>query len=124
MQLLNNLFRITDSESADATTSRYRIELCSDSPIYKAHFPGMPVTPGVCIVQMAVELFEHATGLQLQLQAIKNAKFIAVMSPNDATAIGCSLTVGSATDTTISAQTVMTNGSTTYAKLSFTCRKV
>ena len=42
MQLLNNLFRITDSESADATTSRYRIELCSDSPIYKAHFPGMP----------------------------------------------------------------------------------
>ena len=124
MQLLNNLFRITDSESADATTSRYRIELCSDSPIDKAHFPGMPVTPGVCIVQMAVELLEHATGLQLQLQAIKNAKFIAVMSPKDTTAIGCSLTVGSATDTTISAQAVMANGSTTYAKLSFTCLKV
>lgn len=124
MQLLNNLFRITYSERLDASAARCSIELCPDSPIYRAHFPGMPVTPGVCIVQMAVELLAHATGHRLQLQAIKNAKFIAVMSPNDTTAIDCRITVASSTDTTITAQAVMANGGTTYAKLSFTCLKV
>ena len=33
------------------------IRLLPDNVIYKAHFPEKPITPGVCIVQMAVELF-------------------------------------------------------------------
>ena len=33
-----------------------RVRLLPESPIYEAHFKGMPVTPGACLIQMACEL--------------------------------------------------------------------
>ena len=32
-----------------------KVKLLPDSPIYAAHFPGYPITPGVTLVQMALE---------------------------------------------------------------------
>ena len=37
----------------------YTIKLIPSCVIYQAHFPGEPITPGVCIVQMAKELIEE-----------------------------------------------------------------
>ena len=54
MKLKNQLFKINDiMPTADGMVCCVR--LLSDSIIYKAHFPGEPVTPGVCIMQMAKE---------------------------------------------------------------------
>ena len=50
---------------------------------FKGHFPGEPVTPGVCILQIAQELLSEETELNLSLKKIKNAKFTAVIAPNN-----------------------------------------
>lgn len=61
--------------------SGFNIILNPDHLIYKAHFPGQPVTPGVCILQMLQELLSIEMGKQLFIKNIKNAKFISMMSP-------------------------------------------
>ncbi len=44
------------------------IRLLPDSPIYEAHFKGMPVTPGACIIQMACELVGASVGKVLDVE--------------------------------------------------------
>ena len=41
------------------------IILNKDHEIFKGHFPGNPVTPGVCMMQIVKELTEEFTGKKL-----------------------------------------------------------
>ena len=76
MVLKDSMFSI---RSEEALTTH--IELHADHPIYQAHFPGTPITPGVCIVQMIGELAERQVGHSLILCKIANLKFLAPVSP-------------------------------------------
>ena len=38
------------------------IRLLPESPVYRGHFPGYPITPGVCLVQIALELIGEMAG--------------------------------------------------------------
>lgn len=78
MKLLNDFFTILDDRGSAVT-----IGFNSEHVIYKAHFPGKPITPGVCIIAMVTELLEHKLGMQLQLSQVKNLKFISPISPID-----------------------------------------
>lgn len=78
MKLKNNLYKII---STDKETRQFLISLLPDSEIYRVHFPEEPVTPGVCVIQMATEIVEDELGESLRLKAIANAKFLAVISP-------------------------------------------
>ena len=82
MRLNGDLFRIESRmEGLPQGQSGFNIILNPDHLIYKAHFPGQPVTPGVCILQMLQELLSIEIGKQLFIKNIKNAKFISMMSP-------------------------------------------
>ena len=82
MRLNGDLFRIESRmEGLPQGQSGFNIILNPDHLIYKAHFPGQPVTPGVCILQMLQELLSVEIGKQLFIKNIKNAKFISMMSP-------------------------------------------
>ncbi|SET25146.1 hypothetical protein [Prevotella sp. kh1p2] len=78
MKLLGTMFRI-DRSGADSC----QLSLMAGHVIYRAHFPGKPVTPGVCIVKMLGELLELRLNTQLELREIRNLKFIAPISPVD-----------------------------------------
>ncbi|MDR3046930.1 MAG: hydroxymyristoyl-ACP dehydratase [Bacteroidales bacterium] len=47
--------------------------------IFKAHFPGHPITPGVCLVQIAKELMEMHLDKKLVLRKVNNIKFLSVI---------------------------------------------
>lgn len=49
--------------------------------IYSAHFPGHPITPGVCIVRMAVEILSLLEGRELSLKGARNIKFLVPIDP-------------------------------------------
>lgn len=80
MKLIDNLYKITARLSTDDAVV-YQIELLADSPIYKAHFPGNPITPGVCQIQMALELLEIIENQKLNIKTLKNVKFISALIP-------------------------------------------
>lgn len=47
-----------------------------ESPIYAAHFPGYPITPGVCLVQMVLELMGK------EMTGAKDIKFVTPLMPD------------------------------------------
>jgi 3-hydroxyacyl-[acyl-carrier-protein] dehydratase len=58
-----------------------KIHLKEDHAIFKGHFPGNPVMPGVCMIQIIKELTEEATGKNLFLAVSSNIKFMAIINP-------------------------------------------
>lgn len=82
MRLNGDLFRIESRlEGLPQGQSGFNVILNPDNLVYKAHFPGQPVTPGVCILQMIQELLSEQFGMPLYIKNIKNAKFINLISP-------------------------------------------
>lgn len=117
MILLNNIYAIKQS-SVNLPQARFAVRLLGDSPIYKAHFPGMPITPGVCIIEMAVEMLSLAVGKHLSLKGVKNAKFITALTP-DVDEIEVSINKISIEDSAVSAKVeIIGRDSTIYAKIS------
>ena len=49
MKLIDSLYKVI-SDTRSETGHVYSIELDPEHFIYKAHFPGEPITPGVCIL--------------------------------------------------------------------------
>lgn len=80
MKLRNGFYRI---EQQDETPEGlcFRLKLDPQHTIYRAHFPGNPITPGVCIIQMVAELLEITAGCPLELRRVGNVKFLNVLSP-------------------------------------------
>jgi 3-hydroxyacyl-[acyl-carrier-protein] dehydratase len=80
MILKDNLYSIA-SQSTAGNRADFRVALNADNFIYKAHFPDNPITPGVCLIQMAVELYAAAAGGSYRIGMLKNVKFTAPISP-------------------------------------------
>lgn len=57
------------------------ITLVKTHVIFQAHFPGNPVTPGVCMMQVIKELLERITGKGLTLIKSGDIKFTALIDP-------------------------------------------
>lgn len=81
MKLRDNLYTIVGKDIIEGKQS-FIIVLKPSCAIYAAHFPEMPITPGVCIIRIVEELLEEALGYHLRLCAIKNAKFLTVLKPD------------------------------------------
>lgn len=58
------------------------VRLHPESALYAAHFPGYPITPGVVLVRMAVELLSEQQGRPLDVKAAKNIKFVSPVIPD------------------------------------------
>lgn len=57
------------------------VKLNKDHEVFEGHFPGNPVMPGVCMIQMIKELTEKASGKELFLSVASNIKFMAIINP-------------------------------------------
>ena len=123
MKFLNNLYSILKKESA-AEYKCYDILLDANNEIYKAHFPGEPITPGVCVIQIAKELVEDYLDEDILIQSIKNVKFLNVISPENNPQVTYVLEkiIKDSTAKTVKAQILVKSADTQLAKLSFTCK--
>lgn len=59
-----------------------QIKINKDHNIYKGHFPGRPVTPGVILMNLFKEEAERRCGCKLEFKKGNNVKFMAVVDPN------------------------------------------
>jgi len=69
------LYELVQTDAAGAT-----IRLLPESPVYQGHFPGYPITPGVCLVEIALELMGKK-----RLVAAKSIKFTNPVLPTETT---------------------------------------
>jgi 3-hydroxyacyl-[acyl-carrier-protein] dehydratase len=89
--MLVNFYKIMDPEVSCKEASRlaqntisweFRIELNPQHPVYEGHFPGNPVVPGVCQVQIIKELLTLSLGKEVALVQSGNIKFLSMISPD------------------------------------------
>lgn len=80
MKLLNKFYTIESVQNNDNELV-FQIKLNNEHYIYKAHFPENPITPGVCIIQIAQELLEEYLNVRLQLKVLHNIKYMSILSP-------------------------------------------
>ena len=87
--------------------------------IYQAHFPGNPITPGACIVQIAKELAEMLNGHSLMITEIKNLKFLNVIIPHEFPEVDFQLTfIRNEENKALSAKVLVFAGEMVFAKFS------
>ncbi len=122
MKLKTNLYTISSSETT-AKGVNYHIHLNPECVIYKAHFPEQPVTPGVCIVEMAHELAEEHCQCPLTVKMVKNVKFLSIITPLQVQDLTYELVFKEEEEGTIKIQAAAVAGETTYAKISLICQK-
>ena len=60
---------------------RANVQLTPSHAIFKGHFPGEPVLPGVCMTQMVKELLEVHIGKQTRLVKALDIKFLSIITP-------------------------------------------
>ena len=80
MILKDNFFTIKSQNITDGK-AEFRIKLNAENFIYQVHFPNNPITPGVFLIQIAVELFDSLKGANFSIKTLKNVKFTAPISP-------------------------------------------
>jgi 3-hydroxyacyl-[acyl-carrier-protein] dehydratase len=78
--LYPDLFTFTDLQ-ADGDKLNTTINLKNEHPIFKGHFPGQPILPGVCMMQMVKEIAEVYLGKKLRLQKARELKFLSFIDP-------------------------------------------
>lgn len=52
-----------------------------EHPLFAGHFPGQPVLPGACMLQILKEILEDALALSLMLRKADQIKFLAIVDP-------------------------------------------
>lgn len=120
MILKNNLYIV---KSADAGSRAFEIELLRDCFIYMAHFPEQPITPGVCIIQIAGELLADLMGRDIELASVNNAKFLSVIDPTVTSNVTYTFKkVEPLADDTLKVSVVVADDEVTYSKLSLLYR--
>jgi len=82
----NDIFKI---ESLEHTGGEIKAALTinPDSDIFKGHFPGQPVVPGACMLQIVKDVLEQALNMALILKKADNLKFINMIEPGSVSAV-------------------------------------
>ena len=123
MILRDNLYKIVAQHSSDEHNVTYDVRLNPDCEIYKAHFPGEPITPGVCIVQIVQELFADYVCKSANIKCVKNVKFVNVISPIECSEIRVSIKYTEVNDFEYNMQSVIKKiTDDVCAKISIICQ--
>lgn len=133
MLLKDNLYTVVETEVKPSATGemetpqevRFLLRLHPDHVIYQAHFPGEPITPGVCIVQIGKELLEELLGCSLEITKVKNVKFLSVVSPRETVSVTYVFKKVETSDdgSEVKAQISVMVDEEAKAKVSFICKR-
>lgn len=119
MKFLDNLLiikNIADTEDGFAVT----LTTEPDNVIYKAHFPGNPITPGACLIQTAGEILQQRLGKRVFLKSSKNIKFLNTLIPAKDREVTFSYTKIEEGEAEYKTQVVVSDPNTIYTKMSLT----
>jgi len=80
--LVNDFFTISKLEK-DGFEIKAELVINANHKIFEGHFPGHPVVPGVCMMQMVKEIIEKVIGEKTNLVRAGEMKFLAIIDPKE-----------------------------------------
>lgn len=121
-------FFTLESGEKNGNSATYRCRLHPEAPVFKAHFPGFPVLPGVLTLKMVVDAINASQFFSTQtltVQSIGNAKYLAVVNPQETQEVEISVALKAEKNADEPAvfqfKATVQNGETRFATFSFSC---
>lgn len=121
-------FFTLESGERNGNSATYRCRLHPEAPVFKAHFPGFPVLPGVLTLKMVVDAINASQFFSTQtltVQSIGNAKYLAVVNPQETQEVEISVALKAEKNADEPAifqfKATVQNGETRFATFSFSC---
>jgi 3-hydroxyacyl-[acyl-carrier-protein] dehydratase len=68
-------------------TGRAELMIAIDHPAFAGHFPGMPIVPGVVLLDEALHAIGAAIGVDLSACQISSVKFLSPVNPAEPVAV-------------------------------------
>ncbi len=84
--------------------------------IFEGHFPGQPVVPGVCMMQMVKEIIETVTDRRTNLLKANEMKFLAIIDPMKNNMINATLKYSIEADENLNVSATFYKDDLTYFK--------
>jgi 3-hydroxyacyl-[acyl-carrier-protein] dehydratase len=122
--LLKDFYTIISLENTAESKYKAMILINEEHEVFKGHFPGNPIMPGVCMMQIIKELTEQITESSLFLQSLSNVKFMALINPFQTPELRLELDVTTTEDNLVKVKNVSYFDETVALKLSSVYRKV
>jgi 3-hydroxyacyl-[acyl-carrier-protein] dehydratase len=120
MILLNDFYTLVQHEPSPGSV-KAKISINKNHKILEGHFPGLPIVPGVCMMQIIREIMEVTTNKALSLTGADNMKFLSVINPDQNTEIDVAITyVEAAPEIMVNA--TLFAGTVTFFKLKATLK--
>lgn len=121
-------FFTLESGEKNGNSATYRCRLHPEAPVFKAHFQGFPVLPGVLTLKMVVDAINASQFFSTQtltVQSIGNAKYLAVVNPQETQEVEISVALKAEKNADEPAvfqfKATVQNGETRFATFSFSC---
>ncbi len=92
------------------------LEIDRHNPIFEGHFPGQPVVPGACMLQLVKDVLADALNRPVRLIIAENIKFLSLLEPATDTVLHLSIDYQLA-DSEIKVTANLTAGETVCMKL-------
>ncbi|MBF4471220.1 3-hydroxyacyl-ACP dehydratase [Flavobacterium sp. HJJ] len=106
--------------------SKYKAQITINEKheVFEGHFPGNPIMPGVCMMQIIKELTEQITASSLFMESLSNVKFMALINPFVNPDLLLELDINTTDDNLIKVKNVSYFDQTVALKLSCVYKKI
>jgi 3-hydroxyacyl-[acyl-carrier-protein] dehydratase len=118
MILLNDFYTLTEKVDVPGVV-KAKISINKTHRIFEGHFPGLPVVPGVCMLQIIREIMEVNSGRDLKITDADNMKFLSVINPEQNNQVEAVINYTEVADK-FSINATLFAGTTTFFKLKAT----
>ncbi len=114
MRLENRYYRILDIDRQEDNVAVCHVELLPDCDVYRGHFPGEPVCPGVCNMQMIKECTETVVGKSLHQSSVNQCRLTSLMTPAKCSALDVKIEILSVSDASCTVKGTISDNNDTY----------
>jgi 3-hydroxyacyl-[acyl-carrier-protein] dehydratase len=122
--LLQDFYKIISLEKTAESKYLAMILINEQHEVFKGHFPGNPIMPGVCMMQIIKELTEQITESSLFMQSLSNVKFMALINPFNTPKLRLELDVTTTDENLVKVKNITYFDETVALKLSSVYKKV
>ncbi|SNR25629.1 3-hydroxyacyl-ACP dehydratase [Flavobacterium sp. ov086] len=122
--VLKDFYKILSEEKTGDSKYNITILINEKHEVFKGHFPGNPIMPGVCMIQIIKELTEAITKSTLMIQTLANVKFMALINPETNPELRLELDITTTEDDLVKVKNTSYFNDTVALKLSNVYKKI
>ncbi len=122
--VLKDFYKVLSEEKTGDSKHTITILVNKNHEVFNGHFPGNPIMPGVCMIQIIKELTESITKSSLMIQTLTNVKFMALINPETNPELRLELDITSTGDNLVKVKNTTYFNDTVALKLSNAYKKI